>query len=213
MDPNQGILKPKTSLISFFNYNAPKIVKALSHHFLEKMHSLQNRTVGINKELLQPESHNRSTTFIKIYDSNMSVDLNNKPSFSNTSNLRLNKEPKLNPKKRHPLEINIEEDFSSMKNRGIAELFQEILPRNRGWIMRKSDRHENKGSMVFLEILDNKLISTKPTSLKVKVLITFFLNMFRNPCMFPILRSINAISWKLLIILNTLNQSLLKDQI
>ena len=178
MDPNQGVLKSKTSLISFFNKNAARLAKALSNDFLRQLHNIQNKKLdelGMpRRDLNISEVDSKIPNVVKIYDSNAKNNLKNKPSLLNITNPLINNkenEIKIQPKK--PLHINIENknildmDSHFLNNFGIAEVFQEILPKNRGWIMRKSNRHENKWSMVFLEVVENKLISTKPTSLKV----------------------------------------------
>ncbi len=182
MDPNQGVLKSKTSLISFFTKNAARLAKALSNDFLRQLHTIQNKKLddlGMSRRDLNiSEVDSKIPNVVKIYDSNAKNNLKNKPSLLNITNPLINNkenEIKIQPKK--PLHINIENknilDLDSqhfLNNFGIAEVFQEILPKNRGWIMRKSNRHENKWSMVFLEVVENKLISTKPTSLKVMIL-------------------------------------------
>ena len=178
MDPNQGVLKSKTSLISFFNKNAARLAKALNADFLRQLHNIQNKKLdelGMSRRDLNiSEVDSKIPNVVKIYDSNAKNNLKNKPSLLNITNPLINNkenEIKIQPKK--PLHINIENnnildmDSHFLNNFGIAEVFQEILPKNRGWIMRKSNRHENKWSMVFLEVVENKLVSTKPTSLKV----------------------------------------------
>ena len=49
----------------------------------------------------------------------------------------------------------------------LEDVFSEVQPKNRGWIMRKSRKHDNKWAMVFCEISDKIFLSVKPTALKV----------------------------------------------
>jgi len=177
MDPNQGILKSKTSLISFFHKNATKLARALSHDFLKQMQNIQKRKndeiVGSRREVNVSEIENKPN-IIKVYDSN-AKNINNRPSLINLSSTQNHKETHRKERVSKIPHINLEtqnvleQEANFWNNLGISEVFQEILPKNRGWIMRKSNRHENKWSMVFLEILDNKLISTKPTILKKSI--------------------------------------------
>ena len=51
----------------------------------------------------------------------------------------------------------------------IEDYFQENRPKNKGWLFRKSKKHQNKWSNLFFYIYhdDSHLVSVKPTSLKV----------------------------------------------
>jgi len=177
MDPNQGVLKSKTSLISFFNKNAGRLAKAMTNEFLRQLQNIQNKKLddlgASRRDLNISEVDSKIPNVVKIYDSNAKNNHKNKPSLLNITNpLINNKENEIKIQTKKSLQINIENknvldiDSHFFNNFGISEVFQEILPKNRGWIMRKSNRHENKWSMVFLEVLENKLLSTKPTSLK-----------------------------------------------
>jgi len=195
MDPNQGVLKSKTSLLSFFNKNAARLAKAMTNDFLRQLQTIQNKKLddlGMSRRDLNiSEVDSKIPNVVKIYDSNAKNNHKNKPSLLNITNpLINNKENEIKihqsgakPIHKPQLQINIENknvldiDSHFFNNFGISEVFQEILPKNRGWIMRKSNRHENKWSMVFLEVVENKLISTKPTSLKV----LFYKKLLCNP--------------------------------
>ena len=58
-------------------------------------------------------------------------------------------------------------DLKFCKEPDLNDLLSEIQPTSKGWLMRKSQRYENKWSMVFCQIKDGFFTSTKPTSLKV----------------------------------------------
>jgi len=185
-DPDHGIIKARTSMLSFFNRNAYRLAKALSSEFLYKLQQRKRSSVelvGSKKDVTMSEADVKSINMIKVYDTNAKAPAHRNKAIvnstaANTVNGSTKKEHKSklqqvsdHPNKPRTIDIkthdvvNMNQRF--IHNTGIAELYQEILPKNKGWLMRKSNRHDNKWSTVFFEVKDNKLISTKPTTLKV----------------------------------------------
>lgn len=176
-DPDQGMLKTRTTLIDFFHKNALRLARALSMDFLNQLRRLteNKKTDGAattRKEENVVEGENKGSNIIKIYDSTVKCNLKNRPPTMINIGANNKEENGRDLEKVGQGQINFDKNLLDMDHQffklGISEVFQEILPKNRGWLMRKSNRYENKWSMVFFEVKDNKLISTKPTSLKVK---------------------------------------------
>jgi len=184
-NPNTGVLKAKTSLLSFFHRNAFKLARALSLDFLTKLQLIiNNKKPGTQNQQSAPLSSRRQTSpnvhreTIKIYDparkpSNLQsqnpIIIDRR--FDENNILGQIQSPLLNSNRTSgPRVINLEtqNDNDDIFNLDITEVFNEILPKNRGWLMRKSNKKANKWSMVFFEIANDKLISYKPQSLKVK---------------------------------------------
>ena len=60
------------------------------------------------------------------------------------------------------------------KEPDLQDIFYEVHPKNKGWLMRKSMKHSNKWAMVFCEITDGRFLSAKPTLLKVCSFVSVF---------------------------------------
>lgn len=54
-----------------------------------------------------------------------------------------------------------------LKDPELEDVFFEVHPKNKGWLMRRSKKHSNKWAMVFCEINEGKFLSAQPTTLKV----------------------------------------------
>lgn len=53
------------------------------------------------------------------------------------------------------------------KEHELEDYFYEVHPKNKGWLMRRSRKHNNKWAMVFCEINEGRFLSAQPTTLKV----------------------------------------------
>ena len=136
----------------------------------------RNNSTTIRRETHQVDIEVKSANIIKVYDENIKSSFKCKKTFRSSAP---QEKEEVNPKNVEriipPPLINLEhEEAMDVDNQclyklGIAEVFQEIIPQNRGWLMRKSNRYENKWSMAFFEITDNKLTSVKPRNLKVRI--------------------------------------------
>lgn len=68
---------------------------------------------------------------------------------------------------------------SELKDPDLEDVFFEVHPKNKGWLMRRSRKHDNKWSMVFCEINEGRFISAQPTNLKVLFLF-YYHGILRN---------------------------------
>ena len=104
---------------------------------------------------------------IKLYDPEKGANIINNQNL----NMKLTQSISLNKQERNKPAFNkiLNEREMQQGSDGLSleDVFFEVQPKNKGWIMRKSKKSDNKWAMVFCEISEKLFLSVKPTTLKV----------------------------------------------
>lgn len=177
------MLKTKLTILSFFHKNAPILHQVFTADIIKRLNQITNtfRQDHLNSTTAGPSNQ----TTIRLYDPEKdsrlmnSQNLENKLSRTITYN-KCEQEPQIGMNynnndgniNTNVKNILLEKDFRTIsRDLEIEDYFFEVQPKNKGWLMRKSKKRNNKWAMVFCEIHNGRFTSVKPSALKVRSLL------------------------------------------
>lgn len=160
-----GALKNKLTLLGFFSKNSSILHQVFTPELLQRLSQITktNRNDPLNNTQI-------ASNQIKLYDPEKESNR------VNSQNLNLKLTQSINQSK--PSGKNTMKFTKVLNERGLQQdaeelsledVFYEVQPKNKGWIMRKSKKSDNKWAMVFCEISDKVFLSVKPTTLKKSI--------------------------------------------
>ena len=156
-----GSLKNKLTINAFFNKSAPILNQVFTSEYIQKIRQI---FLALKQDPLRTQQMS-SSQLVKSYDpakthlgrQSLAQRLNQEIS---TAARRESETQNTTPATNRILN-------SDLKDPEIEDVFFEVHPKNRGWLMRKSKKHSNKWAMVFCDISEGKFFSAQPTVLKV----------------------------------------------
>lgn len=184
-------MKNKLSLNAFFHKSAPILYQVFTTEYIQK---LRHISAAIKQDPLRNQQAN-CPSLIKSYDPEKArigrQNLTQRFNQEISSTVRRETENTAPPTNRV---LN-----TDLKDPEIEDVFFEVHPKNKGWLMRRSKKHNNKWAMVFCDISEGKFLTAQPTSLKVIIKLDGFIhnineNSLRNRLKLKIWRFTNAIS-------------------
>lgn len=162
-----GSLKNNLTINAFFNKSAPILYQVFSPEYVLKLRQIVST---IRQDPLRSQQLN-SPLKIKSYD----------PEKNRTGKPTLSKklEQEISTARKVESQMITESTANKplntdMRDPDLEDVFFEVHPKNKGWLMRRSKKHSNKWAMVFCEITEGRLVSAQPTSLKVSLLLSIF---------------------------------------
>ncbi|KAL4504071.1 hypothetical protein ABPG72_022701 [Tetrahymena utriculariae] len=161
-----GVIKKKQSIVQFFQNCAPKLTKFISDRFIYQLEGfLQSQ---------RPKLDTSTALKLKVYDDKEAK--SGQKRVINAIDIKQERESIQGLLKKNfnlNFEVAVEEncDKENQVENEIEDYFQENHPKNKGWLQRKSKKHQNKWSNLFFYIYHNNshLVSIKPTSLKREI--------------------------------------------
>ena len=156
-----GSLKNKLSLNAYFNKSAPVLYQVFTSEYVQK---LRHIFAALKQDPLRNQ-HASSPSMIKSYDPEKARV--GRQTLSQRFNQEISSTVRRETETQNTAPPTNRVLNTDLKDPEIEDVFFEVHPKNKGWLMRRSRKHNNKWAMVFCDISEGKFLTAQPTSLKV----------------------------------------------